>query len=104
MPITQVPGKAHQLTWILMPDFNSELRSSLDLQPLPIFEQQAISVGHRDRSREIENDRFTLIRSQTNPAAMARVKIESDGACGLVNRPMPGGAMQRNAVRRHIST
>ena len=38
MPITQVPGKAHQLTWILMADFNDELRSGLNLQPLPICE------------------------------------------------------------------
>jgi hypothetical protein len=38
MPITQVPGKAHQLTWILMPDFNGELRSGLNLQPPPVFE------------------------------------------------------------------
>ena len=37
MPITQVPGNAHQLTWILMADFNSELRSSLNLEPLPIL-------------------------------------------------------------------
>jgi hypothetical protein len=104
MPVTQVPGKAHQLTWILMPDFNSELRSSLNLQPLPIFEQQAISVGHRDRSREVEKDRFTLIRNQANAAAMARVKIEGDSARSRVNRPKPGGAMNRNAVVRHIST
>ena len=37
MPITQVPGKAHQLTWIVVRDFNDGLRSGLKLQPLPII-------------------------------------------------------------------
>jgi hypothetical protein len=54
---------------------------------------QAISIGHRNRVRKIEKDIFALIRSQANAAAMARVKIESEGACRLFRRPKPGGSM-----------
>ena len=104
MPITQVPRKAHELTWILLPDFNDELRSGLNLQPLPIFKQQAISISHRDSFPKVEKDAFTLIRTQANASAMARVKIDSESARSLFLRPMPSGAMNGNAMHRHIST
>ena len=104
MTITQVPRKAHELTWILMPDFNDELRSGLNLQPLPIFQQQAISVSHRNSFPKVEKDVFTLIRSQANASAMPRVKIDSESALSLFIRPIPGGAMNGNVMHRHIST
>jgi hypothetical protein len=104
MPITQVPCEAHELTWILMPDFNDAFRSGLNLQPLPILKQQAVSISHRDSFPKVEKDVFTLIRTQANASTMARVKIDSEGARGLFLRPMPGGAMNGNAMHRHIST
>jgi hypothetical protein len=76
-----------------MSDFDNELRRGLNPQPPPIFELQAISIGHRNCFRKIEKDVFTLIRSQANAAAMARVKLESESARRLFVRPMPGGAM-----------
>jgi hypothetical protein len=93
MPIAQMPCKAHELIGIFMSDFDNELRRGLNPQPPPIFELQAISIGHRNCFRKIEKDIFTLIRSQANAAAMARVKIESESARRLFVRPMPGGAM-----------
>jgi hypothetical protein len=93
MPISQMPGKAHKLIRIFMPDFDNGLRSGLNREPPPIFKLQAISVGHRDRFRKVEKDIFALIRSQANAAAMARVKIESESACRLLPRPQPGGSM-----------
>jgi hypothetical protein len=93
MPISQMPGKAHELIGILMPDFDNELRSGLNLEPPPIFKLQAISVGHRDRLRKVEQDIFALIRRQANAAAMACVKIDSESTGRLLLRPMPGGAM-----------
>ncbi len=93
MPISEVPSKTRQLVGIFMPDFDDGLRSSLNLQPPPIFQLQAITIGHRNRFRKVKKDIFALIRSQANAAAMARVKIESESACRLFLRPMPGGAM-----------
>jgi hypothetical protein len=93
MPISQMPGKAHKLFRIFMPDFHNRLRRGLNREPPPIFKLQAISVGHRDRFRKVEKDIFALIRSQANAAAMARVKIESESARRLFVRPMPGAAM-----------
>jgi hypothetical protein len=54
---------------------------------------QTISVGHRNRFGKIEEDIFSMVCSQANAATMARVKIESERACRLFLRPMPGGAM-----------
>jgi hypothetical protein len=38
---------------------------------------QAISIGHCNRLREIQEDIFALIRGQANATTMTRVKIES---------------------------
>jgi hypothetical protein len=54
---------------------------------------QAVSIGHRNRFGKVEKNMFALIHSQANAAAVARVKIESDRACRVLLRPMPGGAM-----------
>jgi hypothetical protein len=77
MPIPQMPGNAHQLTWIVVPDFNGELRRGLDLQPSPIVQLQAIAVCHCNRYWQIEKDFFALIRSHANAAAMAGIEVES---------------------------
>ena len=93
MPISQMPGKADELIGFSMPDFDNGLRSGLDLQQPPVFELQGISIGHRNRFRKVEKDILPLIGSQANAAAMARVKIESEGACRVFFWPMPGGQM-----------
>jgi len=93
VPIPQMPSKAHKLIGIFMSDFDNKLRGGLNLQPPPIFKLQAISIGHGDRFRKVEKDIFALICSQANPAAMARVKIESETACRTFLRPMPRRAM-----------
>src|SRR4029077_4878831 len=93
MAIPKMPGKAHKLIGIFMPDFDNKLSSGLNLQPPPILELQAISVGHRRCFRKVEKDIFALIHSQANATPMACVEIESDRASRLFLRPMPGGAM-----------
>jgi hypothetical protein len=93
MPISQMPGKAHELIGFFMPDFDNSLRSGLDLQQTPVFKLQGISIGHRNRFRKIEKQIFALIRGQANAAAMACVKIERERACGHFRRPMSGGPM-----------
>ena len=75
--ITQMPGKADELTGIFMPDFHDQLGRGLNLEPSPIIQLQAIAIGHGNGLRKVEKDIFTLICSQANPAAMTRVKIES---------------------------
>jgi hypothetical protein len=77
MPIPQMPGNAHQLTWIVVPDFNGELRRGLDLQPSPIVQLQAIAVRHCNRCWQIEKDFFALVRSHADAATMTGVEVES---------------------------
>jgi hypothetical protein len=67
--------------------------AALNLQPPSIFQLQAISIGHRNGLRKIQEDIFAMIRSQANTAAVARVEIESQGAFRFFLRPMPSGAM-----------
>jgi hypothetical protein len=77
MPIPKMPGNTHQLTWIVVADFNDEFQSGLDLQPSPIVQLQAIAVSHCNRCWQIEEDLFALVRSQANAATMAGVEVES---------------------------
>jgi hypothetical protein len=100
MPISQMPGKAHKLIGIFMPDFDNKLSSGLNLQQSPVFKLQRIPIGHRNCFREVEKDIFALIGSQANAAAMARVEIESDRASRPFLRPVSGGAMNRSAMHR----
>jgi hypothetical protein len=93
MSITQVPSEADKLIGISMRNLDNKLRGSLDVQPPPILELQAISVAHRNRGLKVEKHIFALIRSQANPAAMARVKIEDYRACRSFLRPMTSGTM-----------
>jgi hypothetical protein len=104
MPISQMPSKTHKLIGIFMPDFDSLFGSGPDPEPPPILELQAVSVGHRNRFRKVEKDIFALIRGETNAAAMARVKVESESTRRLFLGPMPGGAMNCSALHCHIST
>jgi hypothetical protein len=104
MPISKMPGKAHKLIRILMSCLDDKLGSGLNLKPSPILELKAISLGHRNRFREVEKDIFALIRGETNAATMARVKVERESTRRLFFGPVPGSAMNRSGVDGHIST
>src|SRR5215471_4073456 len=79
VPISQMPGEAHELVGIFMPNFDNRLRGRFDLQQPPVFKLQGISIGHGNRLWKIEKDIFALIRSQADAAAMASVEIEREG-------------------------
>jgi hypothetical protein len=104
MPISQMPGEAHKLMGILMPDFDNKFRSRLNLEPPPIVELQAIPISHGNRFRKVKQDIFALIRGQTNPTAMAPIKVEVESTSRIFFRPMPGSAMNGSTVDGHIST
>ena len=93
MPISQMPGKAHELIGLFMPYFDDSLRSSLDLQQPSVFQLQGIPIGHGNRFRKIEKDILALIRHQANAPAVARVKIERESARRRFLGPMPRGPM-----------
>src|SRR5262245_20115671 len=93
MPISQMPGEAHELVGIFMPDFDDEFRGSFDLQQPSVFKLQSISIDHGNRFRKIEKHILALIRRQANAAAMTSIEIEREGACRAFLRPMSGKAM-----------
>jgi len=101
VPVSQMPRKAHKLMGILVADFHKQLLSSLNLQPPPIFELQAIAIGHRNGLRKVKQDIFAMIRSQANTPAMASIKIERQSACRFFLRPMPGRTMNRSIAHCH---
>jgi hypothetical protein len=92
-----------------MPDLDDCFRRGLNPEPSPIFKLQAISIGHGDRVGKVENDVFTVIRSQANATAMSLVKVEGERAGRSFLRPMAGGSMMESttygeAMHEHIST
>jgi hypothetical protein len=101
MPISEMPSKTGKLMGIFVSDFDNQLGSRPNLQPSPVFQLQAISIGHGNRFRKIEKNIFPLIRSQANAAPMARIKIESKGSRRFFLRPMPGRAMNGSSVHGH---
>jgi hypothetical protein len=114
MPISQMPCEASKLVGVFMPDFDNELRRSLNLEPSTIFKLQAISVGHSNRLGKVEQDIFALIPSQANAASMPRVEIKSERAGRFFRRPIPcvsmygsamsGITMNGNVMRSHSHT
>jgi hypothetical protein len=104
MPISQMPGEAHELVGIFMPDFDDKLRSGIDLQQPPVFKLQGISIAHCNRSRKIEKDIFALIRGQANAAAMTGIEIEREGASRSFLRPMSGAAMNYSVMHCRLNT
>jgi hypothetical protein len=65
---------------IIVTDFDDGFRSSPHLQPPPVLQLQAVSVGHRDSFRQVEKDILSLVGSQSNAAAVTRIEIESESA------------------------
>jgi hypothetical protein len=104
MPISQMPGKPHELMGIFVPDFDDGLGSGSDFQQSPVFKLQRIPIGHRNCFREVEKDIFALIGRQANTAAMARLEIKRHRASRFFLRPVSGRAMNRGAMHRSIST
>jgi hypothetical protein len=78
-----------------MPHFDNQLGRGLNSEPPSIFQLQTISICHGNRLGKIEKNVFALIRNQANAASMPRVKIQSERACRLFRRPMPGCSMSR---------
>jgi hypothetical protein len=101
VPVSQMPRKAQELVRIFVSDFDDRLRSGLNLQPPPVFQLQAISIGHGNRFRKVKKDIFTLVRGQTNTPAVARIKIQRQSACRCFFRPMAGGSMNRSVAHCH---
>jgi hypothetical protein len=93
MPVSQMPGKAHELIGILVPDFDNRLRSGPHLEQSSVVKLQGVPIGHRNRFRKIEKDILALIRGQANAAAMARVEIERERAGRALSGPIPGRPM-----------
>jgi hypothetical protein len=104
MTIAEMPCQAHKLATIFVRDLDNRFRSRLNHEPPPIIKLHTIPISHGDRFREIKKDILALIRREPNPAPMPRIEIEGDSACGIFLRPMPGRAMDKSGVYRHIST
>ena len=93
MAIAEMPCEAHKLARIFMQHFDHRLCGRLNHKPPPIVKLHAISISHGDSLWKIEKNILALIRSEPNPAPMARIEIERDSACGSFLRPMPGRTM-----------
>jgi hypothetical protein len=101
VPVPQMPREAQELMGIFVSDFDNRFRSSLNLQPPAVFQLQAISVGHGNRFRKVKKDIFSLVHSQANTSAVARIEIKRQSACRFFFRPVPRRAMNRSIAHCH---
>jgi hypothetical protein len=74
--VPEMPGEPNELAGIAVRDLDDDLRGGLHLQPPTVFELQTISIGHRNRSREIDEDDLALIRGEHDAPAVTRVEVE----------------------------
>ena len=93
VPVSQMPGKAHELIGITVPYLDNRLRSGLHHEQSPIFKLQGVPVSHSNRFRQIQKHVLALIRNESDATAMARVEIERESARRMFHGPMPGGSM-----------
>ena len=93
MPVPQMPCETRELPGIFMFDLYNKLRSRLYFEPSPVIQPQPVSIRHGYGFSQIEEDLFALIRHQTDTPAVTLFEIESEGPCGLVLWPAPGGPM-----------
>lgn len=101
MPVSEMPGKTHELMEILVSNFDNGFRSSLNLQPPPIIELQPVSVGHSNRFRKIEKDLFSLVHRQENTPAVAGVEIQGESSYRFFFGPVSCGAMNGSDLHGH---
>jgi hypothetical protein len=104
MSIAEMPGQARKLIRIVMSNLDHEFGRRPDLQPSTVGKLQAVTVGHGDRPRKVEQHVIALIRHKANAPAMARIKIERKNTRGFIAWPMPGGAVNGGVLHRHLST
>jgi hypothetical protein len=106
MAISQMPGKACKLVRIFVPDFDNGFGGGLDSEPSPVFQLQAVPIGHGNRFAKIEKNLFALIGSQANAAPMAGVEIQRERTCCLFRWPlacrsMDGSTMSESTLCSH---
>ena len=93
VPVSQMPGKAHELIGITVPYLDDRLRRGLNREQSPIFKLQGIPISHGNRFWKIKKHVLALIRNEVDAAAMARVEIDCQSARCFFLWPKAGGAM-----------
>jgi hypothetical protein len=79
MPVTEMPGHAHQMMRILAADFGQRLGRGHDLDQPPVFEHQRIATAQRRRDLQIEQKLKPTRSGHGDPPAMAIIEIEHNG-------------------------
>jgi hypothetical protein len=101
VPVSQMPGKAHELIGITVPYLDDRLRSGLNREQSPIFKLQGIPISQGNRFWKIKKHVLALIRNEVDAAAMARVEIERERARRRLLGPMPRETMNEGVMHRH---
>jgi hypothetical protein len=104
MTVAQVPREAHELTRVIVRDFDNRLTRGTNQEPQPVIELQAIAIRHRDRSRKIEEDLDMLIRDQADAATMTPDEIQRERAGRSRRRPITRAAMHACTMDDCVAT
>ena len=101
VPVSQMPGKAHELIGITVPYLDDRLRSGLNREQSPIFKLQGIPISQGNRFWKIKKHVLALIRNEVDAATMARVEIERERTRRRLLGPMPRKTMNEGVMHRH---
>jgi hypothetical protein len=106
MTVAEMPRESYELTRLRVSDIDDGLRRRSDDEPRPVITLHAISIGHCDRSREIEKELVALIGDQADAPAVPMVEIEGDRAGRKFVRPSSSRSMDDRPLRHrtHINT
>src|SRR5262245_6057134 len=106
MTVAKMPGEPHELTRLGVSDVDDGLGRRSNDEPRAIIELHAVSIGHRDRSGQVEQHLISLIGDQADPPTMPMVEIERDRAGCAFLWPFTSASMNDHPLSHssHIST
>jgi hypothetical protein len=78
VPVTQVPGQAHQRQTVVSCYFQQGLGFGADLKPTTIFRLQAIALRHSNGLGKIQQYVLAIAGLEADPATVPCIKIKRD--------------------------
>jgi hypothetical protein len=106
MTVAEMPRESRELTRLRVSDVDNGLGRRSNDEPRPVIELHAVSIGHRDRSGQIEQYLVALIGDQADAPTMPMIEIEADRAGAKFLRPFTSAPMNDCPLRHssHINT
>ena len=106
VPVAEMPRESHELTRLRVSDVDDGLSRRSNDEPRSVIELHTVSIGHRDRSGQIEKKFVAPIGDQADAPTMPTLEVERDRAGCEFLRPFTSASMNDRPQRHssHINT